>query len=315
MEHFQIKFHLKKAMKKEILGEGTHGIIELYQCKDDHVSEKQIGIEETGIETPQENTENRNICNKKFVVKRIKLKKNWIGNISDESIDRFYKEYYIGILLDHPNIRKTLDIDVLSKSIIFEHISGLDLLDYSNNYNYDDTRDLVVLFRQVIDAVCYLHSMGICHLDLKLENILVEKKTGKIKLIDFAEASIIEEEGEIIYGYRGTYQYMAPEVINTNKCNSKKADLWCCGMILYNLYYNRMPWEYAKISDKRYMMHYKSIYAEDGLNKLLFCNNHFYNEWDNIIINKIFKTLLHPDSKKRKTAEFTREIFELIRFT
>ena len=94
MEHFQIKFHLKKAMKKEILGEGTHGIIELYQCKDDHVSEKQ-----TGIETPQENTENRNICNKKFVVKRIKLKKNCkkkiiliIGMFTSRDLEREERE-------------------------------------------------------------------------------------------------------------------------------------------------------------------------------------------------------------------------------
>jgi serine/threonine protein kinase len=294
-EHFQFGHHLKNAIKLKLLGEGTHGIVGLYECKDIHENECE-----------------KKICNKKFVVKKVKYKKNWLGDTTDESLNRFYKEYNIGLMLNHDNIRKTLDIDVITKSILFENYEGLDLLDYANEYKNDDTRNLVFLFYQIIDAVCYLHNAEICHLDIKLENILINPNDQKIKLIDFAEASIINKEGHILYGNRGTTQYMAPEVLNFNKYDSKKADLWCCGVVLYNLYYNTMPWKMAKTSDNRYLMHYRSIFVDNKLNMFLFTDNEYYNEYDRKIIKTLLKILLHPISKKRKTAEYIKHIFELI---
>ena len=76
------------------MGEGTHGTIELYQCK-------QIS--------------NKGFCDKLFVVKRIKYETDFLGlkiKPKEKEIDRFYKEYEIGMMLHHPNIRRTLDIDV-----------------------------------------------------------------------------------------------------------------------------------------------------------------------------------------------------------
>lgn len=294
-ERFEFQNHLKNFKKLKLLGEGTHGVVQLYQCKDIHELKNEV-------------------CDKKFVIKKIKYKKNWLGDITDENMDRFYKEYNVGLLLNHINIRKTLDIDLLSKCILFENYDGLDLLDYANEYKNADTRNLLLLFRQIIDAVSYLHNLGICHLDLKLENILINPHTQKIKLIDFAEASITQDEGEIVYGLRGTIQYMAPEVVNLKRFYSKTADLWSCGMICYNLYYNTMPWEMAKTCDNRYFMHYKSIFTDNQLNTFLFADNEYYNEYDRKIIKIIFKILLHPIPKKRRTADYVKNIFELITF-
>jgi serine/threonine protein kinase len=308
-EHFEFGYHLKKSKKLKLLGEGTHGIIELHECKDVH--DKNVDCKDVHDKDVPQNTEIE-ICNKKFVIKKIKYKKNWLGEITNESMDRFYKEYNIGLMLNHNSIRKTLDIDLISKSILFENCDGLDLLDYANEYKNNDTRNLVVLFYQIIDAICYLHNIGICHLDVKLENILINPNTQKIKLIDFAEASIIQEDGDFLYGNKGTVQYMAPEVLNLNRFDSKRADLWSCGIVLYNLYYNTMPWEMAKTTDNRYLMHYKSIFADDKLNMFLFTDNTFFNEYDRKIIKILLKILLHPISKKRKTAEYIKNIFELI---
>ena len=41
------------------------------------------------------------------------------------------------------------------------------------------------MFIQIADAMEYLHSMNVCHRDIKLDNILIENKTSSIKLIDF----------------------------------------------------------------------------------------------------------------------------------
>ena len=86
------------------------------------------------------------------------------------------------MMLHHPNIRRTLDIDVNFETIILEHCDGIDLLDYLNDYDHSDT---VKLFSQLIDAVDYLHTNNIVHLDIKLENIIINPKNNIIKLLIF----------------------------------------------------------------------------------------------------------------------------------
>ena len=94
------------------------------------------------------------------------------------------KEYEIGMMLHHPNIRRTLDIDVNFETIILEHCDGIDLLDYLNDYDHSGHCGTVKLFSQLIDAVDYLHTNNIVHLDIKLENIIINPKNNIIKLID-----------------------------------------------------------------------------------------------------------------------------------
>jgi MAP/microtubule affinity-regulating kinase len=52
------------------------------------------------------------------------------------------------------------------------------------------------LFKQIIEAFEYLHSKGIAHRDVKLDNILIEEKTKMIKIIDFGFAAFtLNSEG------------------------------------------------------------------------------------------------------------------------
>ena len=72
------------------------------------------------------------------------------------------------------------------------------------------------IVKQILSAIKHLHDHGICHRDLKLENIMLEssqfKKDPQIKVIDFGLASYFTES--LAMNSRiGTPYYMAPEVI------------------------------------------------------------------------------------------------------
>jgi serine/threonine protein kinase len=275
--------HLRESILVNFLGEGTHGTIELYQCKQ---------ISNTGV------------CNKLFVVKRIKCKRE------KEKREDFYKEYEIGMMLDHPNIRRTLDIDINFENIILEMCDGIDLLDYLDEYNDSNVKDLVELFGQLIDAVDYLHTKNIVHLDIKLENIMINPKNKIIKLIDLGQAMLVKEN-ELIYGRKGTVQYMAPEVIYLYDFDPKLADLWCCGIVLYNLYYNRMPWNFAKLDDIHYKNHFNSI--KDGmLIDYMFPINTNYDEMNEKIIKKLLFMMLNVYPEKRKNSSMIKNFYSLL---
>jgi serine/threonine protein kinase len=60
-------------------------------------------------------------------------------------------------------------------------------------------------------AVGYLHSKGIMHRDLKLENILVDEN-GYLKIIDYGLAKTLSE-GQTSKTFCGTPEYLAPEMV------------------------------------------------------------------------------------------------------
>ena len=88
---------------------------------------------------------------------------------------------------------------------------------------------------QIASALYYLHSYGIAHRDLKLENILLvdESDESPIKLADFGLAKMLGPN-ETSNEKFGTMGYVAPEVL-LGWSYTKSVDLWSLGVIIYIL--------------------------------------------------------------------------------
>lgn len=104
--------------------------------------------------------------------------------------------------------------------------------------------DLVkFMFLQLTDAVRFIHSNYLVHLDLKLENILLDKFYN-IKLADLGVAFELGKNKQKWNLRRGTLFYMAPEVMDLQKdCefDAYKADIYSLGVWLYILLIGDFP--------------------------------------------------------------------------
>ena len=76
-----------------------------------------------------------------------------------------------------------------------------------------------------------MHSMKICHRDLKLENILISDRQ-KVKIIDLG-FSIRQSDDTKLRIFCGTSTYMAPEITQKKEYSGFESDIWALGVILY----------------------------------------------------------------------------------
>ena len=150
---------------------------------------------------------------------------------------------------EHPNLVRIYEIfeDERHFSLIMENCTGNELffniLKKLLNGEPFSEKEAVPIFKQLMSAVSFCHSQGICHKDIKPENILFlnNKPDSPIKIIDFGLSKIFGEIRPLMKGNKmeknvmsarvGTAYYMSPEAIQGNYDN--KCDIWSCGVILY----------------------------------------------------------------------------------
>ena len=121
-------------------------------------------------------------------------------------------------------------------------------------------------FYQVAQAVSYLHSLGICHRDVKPANILLKEPHNRslLKLVDFGLSKLLSERQQMS-SVVGTPWYIAPEVTAVTRrpwdSYTVKSDCWSLGVLLYVILSGEKP--YVRKSDGKYS------FSQVGLEEVL----------------------------------------------
>mmetsp|Transcript_41034 Transcript_41034/g.102035 ORF Transcript_41034/g.102035 Transcript_41034/m.102035 type:complete len:352 (-) Transcript_41034:666-1721(-) len=142
---------------------------------------------------------------------------------------------------DHPNVVNMYAVYETETHLFLclELLTGGELFDRiisKGHYSEEDGRKLTIT---LVEAITYLHSLGIAHRDLKPENLLLkdDKEDALIKVTDFGLSKIFADDlaGEVVMKTAcGTPGYVAPEVL-TKDTYSEQVDLWSIGVIVYIL--------------------------------------------------------------------------------
>ncbi|XP_010547867.1 PREDICTED: serine/threonine-protein kinase SRK2J [Tarenaya hassleriana] len=150
--------------------------------------------------------------------------------------------------LKHPNIIRFKEV-VLTPThlgIVMEFAAGGELFDRICNAGRFSEAEARYFFQQLICGVHYLHTMQICHRDLKLENTLLDGSPApRLKICDFgySKSSVLHSSPKSTVG---TPAYIAPEVLCHREYDGKSADVWSCGVALYVMLVGAYPFDDPK---------------------------------------------------------------------
>lgn len=87
---------------------------------------------------------------------------------------------------------------------------------------------------QIMRSLAYIHSLGICHRDIKPQNLLLDPRTGVLKLCDFGSAKVLVP-GEPNVSYICSRYYRAPELIFGATNYTTNIDIWSTGCVMAEL--------------------------------------------------------------------------------
>lgn len=106
-------------------------------------------------------------------------------------------------------------------------------------------------FRQIMLAVAHCHSCSVSHGDLKMENVLLQRRHGRepdplLLLCDFGCATTSASRTDLV----GTANYVAPEAVAQESANydSRKADMFSVGVLLYTMLVGNFPFARPPLS-------------------------------------------------------------------
>jgi serine/threonine protein kinase/tetratricopeptide (TPR) repeat protein len=151
----------------------------------------------------------------------------------------FAREFQILASLHHPNVVQVLNygFDAVAGPYFTMELlpSPRTLLEAAAEQSIEARVDLLV---QLLRALSYVHRRGVIHRDLKPSNVLVVG--AQVKVLDFGIATAKETAP-----MAGTIGYIAPEVI-LGRAPSIASDLFCVGVIAYQVLSGRFPYEEDK---------------------------------------------------------------------
>ena len=184
---------------------------------------------------------------KKLVALKL-LNKEFLKN--ETSKEKVMQEVRILKRFRHPNVVKLFETFESIKHIVvvMELWAGGDLLNYVRKRRRLKESYAKYIFKQIIEGIAHIHSKGVLHRDIKLDNILLDGK-GNIKIGDFGVSRIITNINDKMTEQWGTPAYIAPEILRDKGYYGFAWDLWSAGVVLYAMLYGTVPFKASNMND------------------------------------------------------------------
>ena len=162
---------------------------------------------------------------------------------SGELRERFLREARTAALLSHPNIVPIHHAGEAGGFAFFAmgFVDGENLAEHLRARGRLSPHDTVRVLREAAWALAYAHARGVVHRDVKPENIMLERATGRVLVTDFGIArdervTSLTEQGRVL----GTVHYMSPEQA-TGDALDGRSDLYSLGVVGFLALTGRLP--------------------------------------------------------------------------
>src|SRR4030095_920800 len=192
-----------------------------------------------------------------------------------DRVRRFQQEARAASALNHPNIitiyeigqfqdRHFMAIELIDGETLRQRISGVEsgTTAIGRSIRPPQLREILNIAIQAADALAAAHEVGIVHRDIKPENIMVRRRDGYVKVLDFGLAKLTEgpatapdpdvatrtqiktSAGVVM----GTANYMSREQARGEKVDAR-TDIWSLGVVLYELVAGCAPFDRSTPSE------------------------------------------------------------------
>jgi serine/threonine-protein kinase len=159
--------------------------------------------------------------------------------------ERFLREARTAAALSHPNIVPIHRADEVDGQVFFVmgFVDGDSLAQRVREQGALDPREVVRELADVADALAYAHGHRVIHRDVKAENILIDRTSGRAMVTDFgiarlAEAAPLTATGQIL----GSVYYLSPEQVSGDGVDAR-SDIYALGVVGFFALSGRFPFD------------------------------------------------------------------------
>lgn len=161
--------------------------------------------------------------------------------------ERFVREAQVAARLNHPHIVPIYAVHEAPQLVCFAmaQVAGETLGARLRRDGPPTWGQVASVLEQVADALAYAHAAGVVHRDIKPDNVLLDRATGRVLVTDFGIARAMEGGGRLTQTgvAMGTPSFMSPEQATGELEVDGRSDLYAVGVVGYLLVTGTLPFE------------------------------------------------------------------------